>query len=396
MNLKTIKDVDVSGKTVLVRLDLNVPLSSGVVTDDTRIDAALPTLRHLLAQTNKLILCSHLGRPKGRPVKELSLAPVGEKLAEKLGVEVLLASDYESEPIDSLVGQLSSNQIILLENLRFDEGETKGDRAFAEKLIKGVDFYVNDAFGAAHRAHASTSVVAQLVGAEKSFAGFLMEKELAALSGLLNGAKAPFAVVMGGAKVSDKMEVILSLLERCNDIVIGGAMAYTFLKYQGVKVGASRVEEEKLNLIEIIYKNAEKRGVRIHLPVDHVCASEFSESASPVPVDTPEIPDHLMGLDIGPKTTEKYLAVLSGSNTILWNGPMGVFEWDAFSKGTLSIAEALAKSDALTVVGGGDSVAAVNKAGVADKMSHVSTGGGASLEFLEGKTLPGVKPLVRA
>ena len=392
---KTIKDADLAGKSVFLRLDLNVPLKNGEITDDTRIRAAIPTLKEVLGQTSKVIVSSHLGRPKGKVVDEMSLAPVGERLAELLGVEVLLANDYEKEPIDSLLGQLGKNQIILLENLRFNSGETANDREFVESLVKGVDIYVNDAFGAAHRAHASTAGIPSLLGESKSYAGLLIEKEVNALGGLLSGATAPFVVVMGGSKVSDKLEVILSLIERCNDIVIGGAMAYTFLKYKGVNVGSSRVEADKLDLVEMIYRNADQRGVKIHLPQDHVCAADFSETAEPVQVSDETIEGSLMGLDIGPKTIAHYASLIRGAKTVLWNGPMGVFEWDNYAKGSLGIADAMADCAGNTVVGGGDSVAAANKAGVADKMTHVSTGGGASLEFLEGKTLPGIKPLLK-
>lgn len=393
MKLKTIKDAELSGKTVFLRLDLNVPLKDGTITDDTRIRAALPTLEYVLSQTNKVVISSHLGRPKGEYNADLSLAPVGERIADLLNVEVLLASDYEKEPIDSLVGQLGKGQIILLENLRFNPGETSNQREFVEKLIKGVDIYVNDAFGAAHRAQASTAGVPALLGSDKSFAGLLIEKEINALGGLLTGATAPFVVVMGGSKVSDKIEVILSLIERCNDILIGGAMAYTFLKFKGHDVGSSRVEADKLDLVDLIYRNAEQRGVRIHLPQDHVCASDFSENAEAVNIDSADISSGLMGLDIGPKTIENYSSLVKKAKTVLWNGPMGVFEWDKFASGSLAIAHAMAECEGNTVVGGGDSVAAANKAGVSEKMSHVSTGGGASLEFLEGKALPGLKPL---
>ena len=394
MNLKTISDVDFEGKVVFLRLDLNVPLKDGKITDETRILAALPTIRHILSSTNRIVISSHLGRPKGKFVESLSLAPVGEKLAQLLGVEVLLASDYEKEPIDSLLGQLTKGQLILLENLRFHAGETGNLREFTEKLVKGVDVFVNDAFGAAHRAHASTAGVPALLGKERSYAGLLIEKELTALGGLLSGAKAPFVVVMGGAKVSDKLEVILSLMERCNDIVIGGAMAYTFLKYKGVSVGASRVEDDKLDLVETIYRNADQRGVKIHLPVDHVCAKEFGEFSQPETTTDENIPDGLMGLDIGPQTLDRYKDLVRSASTVLWNGPMGVFEWESFARGSFGIADAMADCSGTTVVGGGDSVACVNLVGLSEKMTHVSTGGGASLEFLEGKTLPGIKPLL--
>lgn len=394
MQLRTLKDVDLKGKKVFLRLDLNVPIKNGRITDDTRIREALPTIKHILQSTNKVALASHLGRPDGEVDLKYSLEPVGTHLAELLGRECVFVADYAKEPYDQVLGQINPNQFVLLENLRFNAGETKNDLEFCRLLARGVDIYVNDAFGTAHRAHASTAGMAELLDPHRRAAGFLIEKEVAALESLVARPEAPFTVVMGGAKVSDKIGVILNLLNRCNNLVIGGAMAYTFLKYKGVDVGKSRVESDKMDLVESIFRNAEARKVTIHLPTDHLAAADFSETAVPVQVDTPQLPADLMGLDIGPKTIESFKRTISASRTVLWNGPMGVFEWKPFAKGTLAVAHALADAThARTVVGGGDSVAAVNTAGVADKISHVSTGGGASLEFLEGRVLPGLKVL---
>ncbi|MEZ4742583.1 MAG: phosphoglycerate kinase [Bdellovibrionota bacterium] len=393
MKFRKLEDLDLVNRAVFLRLDLNVPLKDGKITDDTRIRAALPTVRKILEQTNKLVIASHLGRPKGQIVPDLSIEPVGALLAELLGLEVIFVQDFLSEPIDQLLANLQKNQIILLENLRFWPGESANDGAFAEALSTGIDAYVNDAFGTAHRAHASTVKVAELIKPELRSIGLLIEREVTALSSLKNNPKAPFTVIMGGSKVSDKIGVILSLLDHCNHLIIGGAMAYTFLKYRGIEVGNSVVETEKLNLVETIFRNAEARKVEIHLPTDHICAEEFSETAKPHVTSGEVIPKGLMGLDIGEKTILNYREVIRNSQTILWNGPMGVFEWNSFAKGTLAIAEEMALNNGMTVVGGGDSVAAVNKAGVADKMTHVSTGGGASLKFLEGSVLPGLKVL---
>lgn len=394
MQLRTLKDVDLKGKKVFLRLDLNVPLKNGNITDDTRIREALPTIKHILQFTNKLAIASHLGRPDGEVDLKYSLEPVGLRLADLLGLECVFVNDYSKEPYDQVLGQINSNQFVLLENLRFHPGETKNDPDYSRLLAKGIDIYVNDAFGTAHRAHASTVGVAELLDPQRRAAGFLIEKEVRAFENLIAFPEAPFTVVMGGAKVADKIGVILNLLNRCHHLLIGGAMAYTFLKFQGFSVGKSRVETDKLDLVESIYRNAEARKVQIHLPVDHVAATEFAETVQPVAVESATIPNDLMGLDIGPKTIENYQRTIAGSKTLLWNGPMGVFEWKSFAMGTLAIARALAHAThAKTVVGGGDSVAAVNLAGVADRIGHVSTGGGASLEFLEGRTLPGLKVL---
>ena len=394
MELRRIEDLEITNKKVLLRLDLNVPIKNGIIQDDTRIREAVPTLLYILERTSKLAVCSHLGRPKSGGSPADSLAPVGERLAELLGKEVVLSGDYVKEPAVQVLNQLPSNQFILLENLRFNDGEEANDLDFAHAVADGFDFYVNDAFGTSHRAHASVSAIAELFPKEKRAAGFLIQKEIAALGGILANPEAPFTVVMGGAKVSDKIAVILSLLQKCNNLVIGGAMAYTFLKFQGVNVGTSKIEEGKLALVETIMRNAESRKVTIYLPVDHMAAASFSETATPVLVPTKEIPAGLMGLDIGPATITNFSRVISQSKTVLWNGPMGVFEWPSYAIGTMAIAKAMAESRAKTIVGGGDSVSAVNKSGLAGKMSHISTGGGASLEFLEGKMLPGLKVLL--
>ena len=386
MELRQLEGVDLKNKKVLVRLDLNVPIKDGVITDETRILKALPTLKYILEQTNKVAVMSHLGRPKGEENPKFSLEPVGRRLSELLEKEVLFVEKPTEEPIEQIFAHMDPNQFILLENLRFDPKEKKNDLDFAQYLAQGFDVYVNDAFGTVHRAHASVVAVAEQFKPEDRFAGFLISSEIAALSKVKDHPKAPFTVVMGGSKVSDKITVILNLLNVCNHMLIGGAMAYTFLKYKGYKVGNSRVEDDKMDLVEKIYENAKARKVQIHLPVDHVVASEFSEDAEAVVIESEDIPDGYMGLDIGPKTQKQYAAVIEESNTVLWNGPMGVFEWKAFAQGSLTVADAMAKnSHAYTVVGGGDSVSATNMAGVADKMSHVSTGGGASLEYLEGK-----------
>jgi len=393
LELRSLKDLELQNKKVLLRLDLNVPIKNGKIQDDTRIREAIPTLKYILERTSKLAVCSHLGRPKNGGSPADSLAPVGERLAELLEKEVVLSADYVREPAVQVLNQLPSNQFILLENLRFNEGEEANSLDFAHALADGFDFYVNDAFGTSHRAHASVAAAAEIFPPERRAAGLLIQREITALGSLVTNPEAPFTVVMGGAKVSDKIAVILNLLQKCNNLIIGGAMAYTFLKFQGVNVGTSKVEDGKLNLVETIMRNAEARKVTIHLPVDHVAAAEFSENATPVVVASKDIPAGLMGLDIGAATITNFSRVISQSKTVLWNGPMGVFEWKPFSTGTMAIARAMAESRAKTIVGGGDSVSAANKSGLADKMSHISTGGGASLEFLEGKILPGLKVL---
>lgn len=393
MELRKLESLELTGKKVFLRLDLNVPLKNGKITDDTRIREALPTIKYILERTHRLCIASHLGRPKNKISPEFSLEPVAQDLSKKLGLDVVLYPDFTKEPSSSLFSQLDKNQIILLENLRFYPGEEANDSDYAEKLMEGYDYYVNDAFGTCHRAHASVVKCAEKIRPDSRAAGFLIQRETKALTEIMLHPEHPFTVVMGGSKVSDKIAVILNLLNNCNDLIIGGAMAYTFLKFRGVSVGSSRVEEDKMQLVDSIYRMAESRKVQIHLPFDHMAAKEFSETAQPVYVEKAEIPAGLMGLDIGPKTQAHYANVIKASKTVLWNGPMGVFEWKNFAQGSIGIAKAMAESSAKTVVGGGDSVAAANLAGVADKMSHVSTGGGAALEFLEGQVLPGLKIL---
>jgi phosphoglycerate kinase len=393
VRLRTIDELDFKGKKVFLRLDLNVPIKDGKIKDETRIKEALPTIKKILEQTNKVAIASHLGRPDGEVDLKYSLEPVGARLAEMLGKECVFVADYTKEPYDQVLNQINGNQFVLLENLRFNPGETKNDPDFCRLLVQGVDLYVTDAFGTAHRAHASTVGVAELLDPSKRAAGYLIAKEIEALGGILQRPQAPFTVVMGGSKVSDKIGVILNLLNHCNHLVIGGAMAYTFLQFKGIKVGSSRVEADRMDLVESIFRNAEARRVTIHLPQDHACAKEFSENAERVDVDAAAIPDGLMGLDIGPKTIKAYADVIRRSRTVLWNGPMGVFEWPKFADGSLAVAKAMAECEGKTIIGGGDSVSAVNMAGLASKMTHVSTGGGASLEFLEGRTLPGLKVL---
>ncbi len=393
MRLRSLKDVELKGKKVFLRLDLNVPVKNGVIMDETRIKEALPTIRHVLEHTNKVAIASHLGRPDGVVDLDYSLEPVGARLAELLKREVVFVPDYSKEPYDQVLNQINPNQFVLLENLRFNPGETKNDHEFALHLSKGIDIYVNDAFGTSHRAHASTVGIPELLPPERRAAGFLIEKEIEALGSVLSHSEAPFTVIMGGSKVSDKIAVILNLLNHANHLVIGGAMAYTFLAFKGIKVGSSKVEASHMELVESIYRNAEARRVQIHLPIDHACAKEFKEGTEKIDVSTPAIPDGLMGLDIGPKTIRAYADVIERSRTVLWNGPMGVFEWPAFAEGSMEVARAMARCPGKTVIGGGDSVSAVNMAGVAEAMTHISTGGGAALEFLEGRTLPGIKLL---
>ncbi len=389
--MKTIDNLEVNDKRVLVRVDFNVPVRAGEVTDDTRIRAALPTLRALLGKGATLILTSHLGRPKGVDENE-RLGPVAARLGELLGREVrYLATDGPvSAEQERFVQAAPAGSVTLLENTRFDARETKNDPEMARKLAAYADLYVNDAFGAAHRAHASTEGVAKLL---PSAAGRLLEKEISTLSKLLDKPEKPFKVVLGGAKVSDKIGVIENLLGLADEILVGGAMAYTFFKAQGGETGKSLVEDDKLELARDLLERAERRNVKLHLPEDSVCAGEIEEGIATEIHPSDDIPDGLMGLDIGPKARAAYQAALEDAKTVLWNGPMGVFEVAPFDAGTRAVAETVAALDGFTVVGGGDSVAALNAVGVAERVDHVSTGGGASLEFLEGRALPGVAAL---
>jgi phosphoglycerate kinase len=390
MAKKTVRDIDLTSKKVLVRVDFNVPLKEGRITDDTRITAALPTLRYILEQKGaKLILMSHLGRPK-KPDKENSLAPVAQRLGDLLGRKVTLASDCVGPGAEAAVNAMKAGDVVLLENVRFHPEEEKNDAEFARKLASLGDVYVNDAFGTAHRAHASTEGVARIL---PGVAGFLMEKEVKFLGGVFENPAKPFVAIIGGAKVSTKIAVLESLLPRVSTMIIAGGMAYTFLKAQGRTVGTSLVEDDFAATASAFLDKAKKAGVEILLPVDHLVAGEFVETAKAEAVDGIDIPAGKMSLDIGPKTIALFRDRIAKAKTIVWNGPMGVFEFPAFAKGTEEIAKAVAASKGITVVGGGDSVAAVNQFGLADRITHVSTGGGASLELLEGKQLPGVVAL---
>lgn len=389
--LKTLNQLDAHGKTVLVRVDFNVPLDKGVITDDTRITRALPTIRCLVEQGAKVVLVSHLGRPKGCGFEEeFSLKPVACALSEKLGCDVRLSSEVTGPATLGLVQSLECGQVALLENVRFDSREKKNDATFASELASIADIYVNDAFGAAHRAHASTSGVANIL---PSYAGLLMQEEVETLQSILDSPKRPFVAILGGSKVSDKIKVIDSLIEKADVIVIGGAMCFTFLTAQGLSVGKSLVENDWASRADEMYKKAQERGVKFLLPVDVVVAEEISENADTSVVPVEDIPDDMMGLDIGPKTEEMYSKAILEAGSVFWNGPMGVFECSAFESGTKAIANAAAKTSGDVIVGGGDSVAAIKKFDVADKMTFVSTGGGASMEFIQGDVLAGVEPL---
>jgi len=393
MKLQTIKDVDLQGKRVLIRVDFNVPLKEGTVTDDTRIKSVLPTVRYILDQKGtSLVVMSHLGRPKGKKDPAFSMAPVAKRFQELLGRPVRLAADVIGDAVHKEVAALQAGEVLLLENVRFYSEEEANDADYAKKLASYGDVYVNDAFGTSHRAHASTEGVSHFL---PSFAGFLIEKEMKFFAPLLENPDKPFVAVIGGSKVSSKIGVLESLAKTCDAIVIGGGMAYTFLKVQGHSIGKSLLEEDYLDIAKSFLKKAEERKVRVILPVDHVCATEFNEKATPVQVDSADIPEDLIGMDVGAKTLALVATELKAARSIVWNGPMGVFEFSSFAEGTKAVAKMIGESKGTTVVGGGDSVAAVNKFGYADQIDHVSTGGGASLEFLEGKQLPGIKALER-
>lgn len=392
LNKKTIDDINVSGLRVLCRCDFNVPLDNGVITDDTRIVSSLPTIKKLIADGGKVILCSHLGKPKGSVVPELSLAPVAKRLSELLGTEVKFADDDNvvGENAKRIVSELKDGEVCLLQNVRFRSEETKNDDTFSKELASLCDVFVNDAFGTAHRAHCSTAGVCQFV--KHSAIGYLMEQELNYLGSVVNNPKRPLVSILGGAKVSSKISVISNLLEKVDKLIIGGGMMFTFIKAMGGNVGKSIVEEEYIDYAKDMIYKAGALGVQLFFPVDVVVTKEFSNDAEYRVVKATEIADDEMGMDIGPKTRELFANALEGAGTVIWNGPMGVFEFSNFAKGTIAVAEAMGNlKDAVTVVGGGDSAAAVNQLGYADKFSHISTGGGASLEFLEGKELPGVK-----
>jgi phosphoglycerate kinase len=396
----SIRDLDLNNKHVFMRVDFNVPLTEdgAEITDDNRIRATLPTIKYALEHKAKLILASHLGRPKGKPNPKYSLRPVVDRLRQLLDdqlgrkINVAFSPDCVGEIARETARQLESGQVLLLENLRFHEAEEKNDPEFSKQLASLCEIYVNDAFGSAHRAHASTEGITHFV--KQSAAGLLMEREITYLGKALESPEKPFVAILGGAKVSDKIEVIENLLTKVNSLLIGGGMAYTFLKAKGQEVGKSLVEEDKLETAREALKKAEAKGVKFLLPIDHVLADKFAaDAATQIFEGTGAFPSEWMGLDIGPKTVDLFSKEIAGAKTIVWNGPMGVFEMPAFAKGTFKVAEAVAASKAISIIGGGDSVSAVNKAGVADKVTHISTGGGASLEFLEGKQLPGVVAL---
>lgn len=392
MNKKTVRDIDVEGKKVLVRCDFNVPQKEdGTITDNRRIVSALDTIKYLIEHNAKVILCSHLGRPKGEFKKEFSLAPVAEELSKLLGKEVKLAQDVIGPSAKELTDNMKEGDVVLLENVRFHREETDNDPEFAKKLASFADIYVNDAFGTAHRAHASTAGVAAYLPA---VSGFLIEKEINFMGDALENPKRPFMAILGGKKVSDKIGVIEALLEKVDTLLIGGAMAYTFFKSMGYGVGDSICELDKLDLAQDIMKKAKEKGVKLMLPVDTKVGKEFKPDTESKVVKYTEIPEGWEGFDIGPETIKMYVEELKSAKTVVWNGPLGLSEFEQFAAGTDTIAEALANSDAITIIGGGDSAAAIERMGLSDKFSHISTGGGASLEFLEGKKLPGIECLL--
>ena len=395
LNKKTVDDINAKGKRVLVRCDFNVPLKEGVITDENRINAALPTIQKLINDGAKVILCSHLGKPKNGPEAKFSLAPVAKRLSEKLGKEVVFAADdtVVGENAKAAVAAMKDGDVVLLENTRFRSEETKNGEAFSKDLASLCDIYVNDAFGAAHRAHCSTVGVTAFV--EEAAVGYLMGKELKYLGNAVENPERPFVTILGGAKVSDKLNVIENLLNKADTLIIGGGMAYTFLAAKGYNVGKSLLDESKIDYCKDMLAKAEEKGVKLLLPVDTLCAKDFPDPID-APVDTidypaDQIPSDMEGLDIGPKTCELFASEVKSAKTVVWNGPMGVFENPSLANGTIAVAKALAETDAVTIIGGGDSAAAVNTLGFGDKMTHISTGGGASLEFLEGKALPGIE-----
>ena len=390
LNKKSIDDLVVKGKKVLVRCDFNVPLQDGVITDENRIVAALPTIEKLIQEGAKVILCSHMGKPKGEPKPELSLAPVAKRLSEKLGKEVVFAKDDNvvGENAKKAVAQMKDGDIVLLENTRYRKEETKNEESFSKELGSLAEIFVNDAFGSSHRAHCSTVGVTKFV--KESAVGYLMEKEINFLGNAVNNPERPFVAILGGYKVPDKINVINNLLEKVDTLIIGGGMAYTFAVAKGGKVGKSLLEEDKVEYAKQMMKKAEEKGVKFLIPVDTVITQEFKNDTPFKTVSTMNIPDDWEGLDIGEESRKIFAEAIQGAKTVVWNGPMGVFEFPNFAKGTQAVAEAMAQIDATTIIGGGDSAAAVNQLGYGEKMTHISTGGGASLEFLEGKELPGV------
>ena len=387
LNKKTVEDLDVAGKKVLVRCDFNVPLSDGKITSDKRIVASLPTIKYLIKNGAKVILCSHLGRPKGEFKPEFSLAPVAARLSELLGQEVKMAKDVVGESAQSLAASLKDGEVMLLENVRFHKEETKNDPEFSKKLASLADLYVNDAFGSAHRAHSSTTGVADYL---PSACGYLIQKEIEFMGNALANPKRPLVAILGGAKVSDKIGVITNLLDKCDTIIIGGGMAYTFMKALGYEIGTSLLEADRVDDAKAMMETAKAKGVKFIIPVDNKVGREYDPNTEAMVISSDNIPEGWMGLDIGPVTSELYAKSIKHAGTVIWNGPMGVSEWEHFANGTVSVAKGIADSNAISIIGGGDSAAAVKKLGFADKMSHISTGGGASLEYLEGKELPGI------
>ncbi len=388
LNKKTVEDIDVAGKKVLVRCDFNVPFDeAGNISDPKRIDEALKTIRYLVAHKAKVILCSHLGRPKGEFNMKYSLAPVAAYLSKALGQEVKMAKDVIGESAKGIAASLKDGEVELLENVRFHKEEEKNDPAFSKELASLAEIYVNDAFGTAHRAHASTAGVADYLPA---VCGYLIQKEISIMGGALSNPKRPFVAILGGAKVSDKIGVITNLLDKVDTLIIGGGMAYTFMNALGYTTGSSICEHDKIDLAKDLMAKAKEKGVNFLIPVDNVIATEYKEDSEYKVVDSDTIPDGWMGLDIGPRTSKLFADALKGAGTVVWNGPMGVSEWKNFANGTTAVAKAVAESGAISIIGGGDSAAAVEKLGFAEKMTHISTGGGASLEFLEGKVLPGI------
>ncbi|MBQ8027523.1 MAG: phosphoglycerate kinase [Clostridia bacterium] len=390
LNKKTVEDIQVSGKRVLVRCDFNVPLKDGVITSDKRIVSSLPTIKYLLDNNAKVILCSHLGRPKGEVVPEFSLAPVAARLSELLGKEVKMATDVVGESAQALAASLNDGDVMLLENVRYEKGETKNDPELSKAFASLADIFVNDAFGSAHRAHSSTTGVADYIPA---VCGYLIQKEISFIGGALENPQRPFVAILGGAKVSDKIGVITNLLDKVDTLIVGGGMAYTFMKYLGHNIGTSLLEADKVELAGEMMAKAKEKGVNFLIPVDNKVGKEYDPNTEAMIVDSDDIPEGWMGLDIGPKTQEMFANAIKGAGTVIWNGPMGVSEWENFAAGTVAVANAVAQSGSISIIGGGDSAAAVQKLGFADKMSHISTGGGASLEYMEGKELPGIAAL---
>lgn len=391
LNKKTIEDINVKDKKVFVRCDFNVPLDENQnITDDTRIVKALPTIKYLIENGAKVILASHLGRPKGERKEEFSLKPVAKRLSELLGFDVKMADDVIGDSVNTLANSLQNGDVMLLENVRFYKEETENDSKFAKNLADLAEIYVNDAFGTAHRAHASTEGIAHYLPA---VCGYLIQNEIEKIDGVISNPQRPFTAIIGGKKVSSKIAVLINLIDKVDNLIIGGGMAFTFFKSLGYEIGDSICEEDKLDVAKEILDKAKEKNVNLLLPIDNVVAAEFDENSASRVVDSDKIPSDMMGMDIGPKTVEKFNDVIKNSKTVIWNGPMGVFEMPTFAKGTNAVATALADSNAISIIGGGDSVAAVVGMGLADKMTHVSTGGGASLELMEGKELPGIAAL---